>query len=123
MAFLVLTTWGFARMTPEERDRMNALCILIQNENDPKNFNCLIEDLERLLNTKRERIQASEKASLGAVEAFEDLTNLDTAINELVSAPLAPRTEPLQQSDAAPDTKCADGTPWRGYTNGVWRHP
>jgi hypothetical protein len=92
-------------MTPEERDRMNALCILIQNENDPKRFNCLIEDLERLLNTKRERIHASEKGSLGAVEAFEDLTNLDTALNELVSASLAPRTEPQKQSDAAPDTK------------------
>ena len=50
-------------MTPEERDRMYALCMLIQNEKDPKKFNCLVEELDRLLNTKRERIQASERES------------------------------------------------------------
>lgn len=46
-------------MTPEERDRMYALCMLIQNEQDPKRFNCLVEELDRLLNRKRERIQDS----------------------------------------------------------------
>ena len=50
-------------MTPEERDGMYALCMLIQNEKDPEKFNCLVEELDRLLNTKRERIQASERQS------------------------------------------------------------
>jgi hypothetical protein len=50
-------------MTPEERDRMNALCLLIQNEKDPKKFNCLVAELDRLLTTKRECIQASERQS------------------------------------------------------------
>ena len=45
-------------MTPEERDRMYALCMLIQNEKDPKKSNCLVEELDRFLNTKRECIQA-----------------------------------------------------------------
>jgi hypothetical protein len=39
---------------------MYALCMRIQDEKDPKKFNCLVEELERLLNTKRECIQASE---------------------------------------------------------------
>ena len=53
-------------MTREERDRMYALCMLIQNEKDPKKFNCLVEELDRLLNTKRgaSRLQ---KGSLRAV--------------------------------------------------------
>lgn len=50
-------------MTPEERDKMNALCLLIQNEKDPKKFNCLLAELDRLLTKKRERIQASERQS------------------------------------------------------------
>jgi HPt (histidine-containing phosphotransfer) domain-containing protein len=50
-------------MTPEERDRMYALCMRIQDEKDTKKFNCLVEELERLLDTKRERIQASERQS------------------------------------------------------------
>ena len=50
-------------MTPEERDRMYALCMLIQNEKDPRKFNCLVEELDRLLSMKRECIQASERQS------------------------------------------------------------
>jgi hypothetical protein len=50
-------------MTPKERDGMYSLCMLIQNEKDPKKFNCLVEELDRLLNTKPECIQASERQS------------------------------------------------------------
>lgn len=50
-------------MTAEERDRMYALCMLIQNEKDPKKFNRLLEELDRLLSMKRECIQASERQS------------------------------------------------------------
>jgi hypothetical protein len=71
MTFLVLTTWRCGRMTPEERDRMYALCMLIQNEKDPKKFNCLVEELDRLLNTKRECILASRKAVLGQCRNFK----------------------------------------------------
>jgi hypothetical protein len=35
---------------------MNAFCMLIQNEKDPKKFNCLVAELDRLLTTKRESI-------------------------------------------------------------------
>ena len=63
MTFLVRTTWRVRRMTPEQRDRMYALCMLIQNEKNPKKFNCLVEELNRLLNTKRECVQASERQS------------------------------------------------------------
>jgi hypothetical protein len=52
-------------MTPEERNRLYTLCMRIQDEEDPKKFNCLAEELERLLNTKLERIQASERQSSG----------------------------------------------------------
>ena len=54
-------------MTPEKHDKMYALCILIQNEKDPRKFNSLVEELDRLLNAKRERIQASERQSQGSV--------------------------------------------------------
>ena len=58
-------------MTAEERDRMYALCMLIQNEKDPKKFNCLVEELDRLLNMKRECIQASESPVLGEYRNFK----------------------------------------------------
>jgi hypothetical protein len=44
-------------MTPEEGEKMNALCKRIQEEKDPKTFSELLEELDRLLNAKRERIQ------------------------------------------------------------------
>lgn len=44
-------------MTPDEREKMNALCRLIQDEKDPKKFTDLLEELDRLLDSKRERIQ------------------------------------------------------------------
>jgi hypothetical protein len=71
MIFLILPNWECVRMTTEERDRMYALCTLIQNEQDPKKFNCLLEELDRLLNTKRECIQASERAVLGQCRNFK----------------------------------------------------
>ena len=45
-------------MTSEERERMYALCKLIQDEKDPKKFNDLIDELNKLLDEKRGRIQA-----------------------------------------------------------------
>ena len=49
-------------MTPEERDKMNALCRRIQDEKDSKKFSDLLEELDRLLNSKRERIQAARES-------------------------------------------------------------
>jgi hypothetical protein len=41
-------------MTAEERDRMNLLCRLIQEERDPKMFGTLVAELDDLLATKEE---------------------------------------------------------------------
>ena len=46
-------------MTPEEREEMYALCRLIQDEKDPQKFAQLVEELDRLLDAKRERIQSA----------------------------------------------------------------
>ena len=43
-------------MTPEERERMNQLCVLIQQEKDPEKFNVLVKELNDLLEAKLERI-------------------------------------------------------------------
>lgn len=36
-------------MTPEQRERMNALCEFIQDESDPKKFSLLVNELNALL--------------------------------------------------------------------------
>lgn len=40
---------GCQTMRPEERDRMNVLCKLIQEEHDPKMFGELVTELDELL--------------------------------------------------------------------------
>jgi hypothetical protein len=49
-------------MTPEEREKMNALCRQIQDEKDPKTFTELLEELNRLTESKRERFQDRSKS-------------------------------------------------------------
>jgi len=46
-------------MTPDERERMNWLCLRIQEEKDPEIFDRLIKELNDLLEVKQERIRAS----------------------------------------------------------------
>jgi hypothetical protein len=58
-------------MTAEERFSMYAICMLMQNEKDPKKFNCLVEELDRLLNTKRESHPSFRKAALGESRNFK----------------------------------------------------
>ena len=48
-------------MTPEERERMNLLCQLIQDERDPVAFGALVAELQELLATKEERLARLEK--------------------------------------------------------------
>jgi hypothetical protein len=43
-------------MTPEERERMNWLCLRIQDEKDPKTFDRLVQELNELLEQKHGRI-------------------------------------------------------------------
>lgn len=43
-------------MTPEEREKVNALIERIQEEQDPNTFIQLVEQLNELLEQKRERI-------------------------------------------------------------------
>jgi hypothetical protein len=51
----------FAGMKPEERERMNWLCIRIQEEKDPKTFDQLVRELNDLLEVKHERIHPEHK--------------------------------------------------------------
>jgi len=48
-------------MTPEERQRMNWLCLRIQEEKDPKTFHQLVRELTDLLEVKHERIDPEHK--------------------------------------------------------------
>ena len=48
-------------MTPEERERINLLCQLIQDEDDPVAFAALVAELEELLATKEERLAGLQK--------------------------------------------------------------
>jgi hypothetical protein len=43
-------------MTQEERDEMNRLCLLIQNEKDHQRFTDLIAQLNDLLDSKKRRL-------------------------------------------------------------------
>ncbi len=48
-------------MTSEEREKMNSLCLRIQNEKDPKVFDDLVRQLNDLLEVKHERIHPEHK--------------------------------------------------------------
>lgn len=50
-----------AAMTAEERERMNWLCLRIQDEKDPKMFDDLVQELYDLLAIKHERIHPEHK--------------------------------------------------------------
>lgn len=53
-------------MTPEQREKMNQLCILIQSENDGTKLTALVKDLNELLARKKHRsaVDESKDASL-----------------------------------------------------------
>ncbi len=44
-------------MTPEERERMNALALLIQQEKDQDKFPQLVKELNKLISQKENRFQ------------------------------------------------------------------
>ena len=48
-------------MTPEERDRMDLLCKVIQSEKDPKKFDQYVLELNALLDANYERIPPEDK--------------------------------------------------------------
>lgn len=49
-------------MTPEEREKMNQLCMLIQVEKNPEIFDQLVSELNHLIEVKHERIHPEHKA-------------------------------------------------------------
>jgi hypothetical protein len=51
-------------MTPDEREEMNRLCRLIQDEKDPEAFHRLVVQLLNLLEQKHERIHPEHKTRL-----------------------------------------------------------
>ena len=52
---------GGSAMTPETRERMNALCRRIQDEQDMVVFNKLITELNELLAEKSDRLTSTPK--------------------------------------------------------------
>jgi len=51
-------------MTPEERERMNWLCLRIQEEKDPIVFDDLVRELIKLTEAKHKRIHPEHKEEL-----------------------------------------------------------
>ena len=51
-------------MTGEEREKMNGLCLRIQNEKNPEIFDQLVRELNDLIEIKHERIHPEHKESL-----------------------------------------------------------
>jgi hypothetical protein len=53
--------WEIRGMTPEERERLNNLCKRIEDEQNPKGFNGLQEELNKLLAGRPEPTAECEK--------------------------------------------------------------
>ena len=51
-------------MAPEEREKMNALIQRIQEEQDPRKFTDLVEELNELIDQKRVRVDLAQKPSI-----------------------------------------------------------
>lgn len=58
-------------MTPEERIEMNRLCLLIQNEKDPRLFDRYVRELNELLDKKSVRIHPSAEPNPAARRRIE----------------------------------------------------
>lgn len=50
-------------MTPEEREEMNRLCLLIQDEKDHQKFSDLIAQLIELLGRKERRLEKDNSSA------------------------------------------------------------
>ena len=50
-------------MTPEERDRMHALCARIEVEKDHEEFTRLVQELNDLLESKENRLNPSSSGT------------------------------------------------------------
>jgi hypothetical protein len=51
-------------MNTEQRTRMNWLCVLIQDERDPKVFDRLVDELSELLESNRRRLHQGPQMRL-----------------------------------------------------------
>jgi hypothetical protein len=49
-------------MTPAEREEMNRLCCLIQDEKDPKRFMELVDELNKLFERKEKRLEGWDRS-------------------------------------------------------------
>jgi hypothetical protein len=49
-------------VTPEEREKMNEICLRIQTERNPEIFDHLVRELNDLIAVKHERIHPEHKA-------------------------------------------------------------
>lgn len=47
-------------MTPEQREEMNRLCRLIQDEKDPEKFSVLVEDLLQFLERREQQLESRQ---------------------------------------------------------------
>jgi hypothetical protein len=52
-----------SKMTPEERDEMNRICKLIQEEKDHQRFSLLIAKLVELIGRKERRLEEQDSKS------------------------------------------------------------
>jgi hypothetical protein len=50
-------------VTSEDREEMNRLCRLIQDEPDPAKFSALVEQLNNLLESQEERLESETPKS------------------------------------------------------------
>jgi hypothetical protein len=51
----------YSRMTPEERDEMNRICKLIQEEKDHQRFSLLIAKLIEVIGRKERRLEEQDR--------------------------------------------------------------
>jgi hypothetical protein len=59
-----LQSGGSIAMTTTERELMTLLCQRIQQEDDPKKFGGLVNQLDELLSTKEERLAGKQQESV-----------------------------------------------------------
>ena len=48
-------------MTPDERERMNQICLLIQTEKNPQRFTALVRELNELIDARERRFAEDSK--------------------------------------------------------------
>jgi len=82
-------------MTPKERERMNSVCILIQNEKDHKRFEAWLRELNEIIGRKERRFPQNDGVT-GTTLPTRPWKTLSAVVQKILKDVDATRTDTVE---------------------------